>query len=127
MHCGIAARQGVAVRPGETCIATWYREDRNRTGTLAIGARTWRIRVCDYANPADLPEIQEQGIVGEIPHPLAATVPGMIADGWTTGTLTLAPTAPTAPPTRTAGAIPSGARLPVQNVTITSASRPTPL
>ena len=91
--CGIAARQGVVTRPGEWCVATWYREDRNRTGTLLISGRTFRIRVCDYAHPVDLPRIQARGIVAEIPYPLAATVPGMISSGWTTGTLTLAPTA----------------------------------
>jgi len=91
--CGIAARQGVATRPGEWCVATWYREDLDRMGTLQIGTRTFRVRVCDYAHPVDLPRIQARGIVAEIPYPLAATVPGMIGSGWTMGTLTLAPIA----------------------------------
>lgn len=102
--CGIAARQGVTLLPGETCVATWYREDRNRTGTLRIGARTIPVRVCDYAHPKDLPRIQEQGIAGEIPYPLAATVPGMTESGWVTGTLILGPIVSTALPATTTNA-----------------------
>lgn len=88
--CGIAARQNVRPAPGEWCVATWYRTDRNRTGTLRIGSQSWRVRVCDYAHPEDLPRIQELQIAGEIPWPLAETVPGMVQDGWVTGTLVLA-------------------------------------
>lgn len=97
-QCGIAARQGVTPLPGEWCVATWYRADRNRPGTLRIGARTIRVRVCDYANPRDLPRIRELGITGEIPWPLAQEIPGMISSGWVTGTLTLAPLVSTMPP-----------------------------
>jgi len=89
--CGIAARQNVRPAPGEWCVATWYRTDRNRTGTLRIGSQSWRVRVCDYAHPEDLPRIQELQIAGEIPWPLALEIPGLVQDGWVTGTLVLGP------------------------------------
>lgn len=97
-RCGIAARQGVTPAAGEWCVATWYREDLNRIGTLRIGTRTWRVRVCDYANPVDLPRILRLRIAGEIPYPLAQEIPGLVENGWTMGTLILAPIVSTMPP-----------------------------
>lgn len=87
--CGIAARQGVKLQPGEWCVAAWYETDLNRTGILVLSGQMIPARVCDHADPLDLPRIQELGIAVEIPYPLAATIPGMIHDGWVTGTLIL--------------------------------------
>lgn len=85
--CGIAARQGVTPRADEWCVAGWHQDDLGRAGILYDGARIWRIRVCDYGNPGDLPEILRRGIAAEIPYPLAQQVG--ITGGWTTGVLVL--------------------------------------
>ena len=106
-HCGIAARQGVRLSPGETCIATLYQADLKRTGTLLLAGRTFRIRVCDYAAPADRARIQAQGTVAELPYPLAREIPVLLRNGWVEATLWLDQ------PAQTAGAHWRGRPLPL--------------
>lgn len=93
----IARNHGLGIPPGRTPIATANCRSLGRTGWLTLGSSVSPVAVfvADCTAPADLALVRRRNIVAEIPWDLAATVPGMIADGWVLGTLVLQLPAPT--------------------------------